>query len=340
MKIPRRRFLHFAVGAAALPVVSRIAGAQSYPVRPITIIVPFTAGGGTDTVARIVAERMRASLGQPLIVENVAGAGGTIGVGRAARAAGDGYTLSIGSVSVYVLNALFYPIQYDLLKDLEPVSLLTTEPLLIVARKAMPAKDLKELIGWLRANPDKASAGHPGAGTAPHVAGILFQKQTGTRFQFVPYRGTGPSMQDLVAGQIDIEFDPTSNSLPQVRSDRIKVYAVAAKLRLAAAPDIPTVDEAGLPEFYASVWYALWAPKGTPKDNISKLNSGVVEALADPAVRKRLTELGHEIFPRDQQTPEALGAYHKAEIEKWWPSGGSFVRKRPRGPFSKIARVL
>jgi tripartite-type tricarboxylate transporter receptor subunit TctC len=268
MKLPRRHFLRLAAGAAALPAASRIAVAQNYPVRPITIIVPFTAGGGTDTVARIIAERMRASLGQPLIVENVAGAGGTIGVGRAARAAGDGYTLSIGTVSVYVLNALFYPIQYDLLKDLEPISLLTTEPLLIVVRKAMPAKDLKELIGWLRANPDKASAGHAGAGTAPHLAGILFQKQTGTHFQFVPYRGTGPSMQDLVAGQIDMEFDPISNSLPQVRSDRIKVYAVAAKLRLAIAPDIPTVDEAGLPGFYASLWYALWGAVtavGTPK---------------------------------------------------------------------------
>jgi tripartite-type tricarboxylate transporter receptor subunit TctC len=266
-----------------------------------------------------MADRMRASLGKPVIIENAAGAGGTIGVARAVRANPDGYTLSIGSVSVYVLNAAVYPIQYDPLKDLQPIAPLTSEPLLIVTRKTMPASDLKELITWLKANSDKATQGHAGAGTAPHLAGILFQKQTGTHFQFIPYRGTGPSMLALVGGQIDMEIDPISNSLPQVQAGRIKVYAVAAPTRLSAAPDIPTVDEAGLPGFYVSLWYALWAPKGVQNEVITKLNIAVQDALAETTIRKRLTDLGHEIFPSDQQSPEVLAAYHRAEIDKWWP---------------------
>jgi len=319
MKLARRKFLHLAAGALSMPAIARAAWAQTYPARPITIIVPFAAGGGTDTTARILAERMTASLGQTLIIENVAGAGGTIGVGRATRAAGDGYTLSLGTVSTHVLNGPVYPVQYDVLKDLEPVALISAEPLLIVSRKDLPATNLAELIAWLKANSNKASSGHPGAGTAPHMANVVFQKQTGTRFQLIPYRGTGPSMQDLVAGQIDMEIDPTSNSLPQVRAGRIRAYAVAANTRLNAAPEIPTVEEAGLPGFHASLWYGLWATKGTPKDVIDKLNGAVVDALGNPAVRKRLTDLGHELYPRDRQTPEVLAAFHKAEIEKWWP---------------------
>jgi tripartite-type tricarboxylate transporter receptor subunit TctC len=287
--------------------------------RPITIIVPFAAGGGTDTLARIIAQRIRGSLSQPIIIENVAGATGTIGVGRVVRAAGDGYTLSLGTLSTHVLSGALYALPYDLLKDLTPVAYLATEPSLIVAKKTMPAKDLKELIAWLKANPDKASQGTAGVGNTAHVAGLLFQKETGTRFQVVPYRGSAPAMQDLIAGQIDIMIDAASNTVAQVRAGSIKAYAVADKTRLTAAPEIPTVDEAGLPGFYSSIWFGLWAPARTPKEIIAKLNTAVVDALADPTVRARIAALGQDIPPREQQTPEALGAFHKAEIEKWWP---------------------
>jgi tripartite-type tricarboxylate transporter receptor subunit TctC len=314
----RRRFLASFVFAAAFGNVA-IAAEQVYPSRPITMIVPFAAGGPTDTIARILAEHMRVSLDQPVILENVTGAAGSIGVGRVARAAGDGYTLVIGVWGTHVLNGAIYPLQYDLLKDFEPISLLASNPMVIVAKKAMPAKDLMELIAWLKANPDKASAGTTGTGGASHVAAILFQKETGTRFQFVPYRGLAPAMQDLVAGQIDMMIDNPATSLPQARAGTIKAYATTAKARLAAAPDIPTADEAGLPGFNVSQWTALWAPKGTPKDIIAKLNAAVVESLADKNVLARLADLGQSIPPRDQQTPESLGAYQKAEIEKWWP---------------------
>jgi tripartite-type tricarboxylate transporter receptor subunit TctC len=307
------------LSALGLACVSTGAGAQVYPSRPITIIVPFPAGGPSDTLARILAERMRVSLGQPIIIENVTGASGSIGAGRVARAAPDGYTLSLGTSTTHVINGAVLTLQYDVLNDFEPVSLLATNPQLIVARKTMPAKDLKELIAWLKANPDKESQGTSGAGSAIHLAGVLFQKVTGTRFQFVPYRGATPALQDLVAGQIDIMIDLASNSLPQVRAGTIRAYAVTAKSRLATAPDIPTVDEAGLPGFYVSAWHALFAAKGTPKNVIAKLNAAVVDALADPVVRQRLADLGNETPPREQQTPEALAAFHKAEIEKWWP---------------------
>jgi len=314
----RRMFLASFVFAAAFGNVA-IAAEQFYPSRPITMIVPFAAGGPTDTIARILAEHMRVSLGQPVILENVTGAAGSIGVGRVARAAGDGYTLVIGVWGTHVLNGAIYPLQYDLLKDFEPISLLASNPMVIVAKKVMPAKDLMELIAWLKANPDKASAGTTGTGGASHVAAILFQKETGTRFQFVPYRGLAPAMQDLVAGQIDMMIDNPATSLPQARAGTIKAYATTAKARLAAAPDIPTADEAGLPGFNVSQWTALWAPKGTPMDIIAKLNEAVVESLADKNVLARLADLGQSIPPRDQQTPESLGAYQKAEIEKWWP---------------------
>jgi tripartite-type tricarboxylate transporter receptor subunit TctC len=318
MHTPRQFLASLALTAAVLGAVGS-ATAQVYPTRPITMIVPLAAGGPTDTLARIVAERMRVSLGQPVLVENVTGAAATIGVGKAARATPDGYTISIGNWFTHVLNGAIYSLQFDVLKDFEPIALLASNPLLILAKNAMPAGDLKELIAWLRANPDKASEGTSGVGSVSHVSGVFFQNATDTRFQFVPYRGAAPAMQDLVAGQIDLMFDQVSSSLPYVRGGKIRAYAVTSKTRLASAPDIPTVDEAGLPGFYVSVWHALWVPKSTPKDVIGRLNSAVVDTLADPAVRQRLADLGQELPPREQQTPEALGAYHKAEIEKWWP---------------------
>jgi tripartite-type tricarboxylate transporter receptor subunit TctC len=295
------------------------ANAQTYPSRPITLIVPLAPGGSTDVIARIMAEGMRAALGQPVIVENVTGAGGTIGVGRLARAAPDGYTIGIGQWGTNMANGAIYPLQYDLIKDFEPIGLIASQPFLIVARKTMPAKDLKELIAWLKANADKTSQGNSGIGTPSHVAGILFQNAVGARWQLVPYRSAGLSMQDLVAGNIDVTLDTPAISMSQVRSGNIKAYAVTAKSRIDAAPDIPTTDEAGLPGFYFSFWHAIWVPKGTPKDIVAKLNGALVSTLADPVLRQKLVELSQEIFAREQLTPEALLAFHKAEIEKWWP---------------------
>ena len=306
-------------GALTLPVSSRFASAQTYPARPITIIVPFLPGGVSDVMARLMAEPMRAFLGQPVIVENVAGAGGSIGAGRAVRAAADGYTLSIGTTSSHVLTGALYSLRWELVKDLDPVAPLVSEPLMIVGRKGLPARDLGELVAWLKANPDKASQGTAGVGGLGHVTGIVFQRETNTRFQFVPYRGGGPALQDLLAGQIDLEMEPASNFLQQLRSGDLRAYAVAAKTRLATAPDVPTVDEAGLPGFYRSIWIGLWLPKGAPGDIASRLNAAVQVALAEPKLRTRITELGQEIFPPEQQTPEALATLQAAEIEKWWP---------------------
>src|SRR5262245_43849759 len=319
MMFQRRQFLQLAASVAALPALPRAAIAQAYPSRPITIMVPFPAGGPLDTLARVIGERMRQALGQPIIVENATGAAGTLGVGRVARAAPNGYTIGLGNFSTHVLNGATYALQYDLLKDLEPVALLTSNPQVIVSKNAVPAKDLNELIAWLKADQNKAVQGTAGVGSVSHVAGAFFQKETGTHFQFVPYRGTPLAMQDLISGQIDLMFDQSIGALPHVRAGKIRAYAVTARKRLDSAPDIPTVDEAGVPALHMSIWSAIWAPKGTPKDIIARLNAAVMDALADPTARSQLADLGQEIFPRDQQTPQALFDFHKAEIEKWWP---------------------
>jgi len=313
---PRRRFLGV---VACVAFLASPALAETWPARPISMIVPASAGGPTDAIARVLAEPMAARLGQTVVIDNVAGAGGSIGVGKVARAAPDGYTLGIGQWSHYVLNGATYTLQYDLLKDFAPISLLTDGPLLIVGRKTLPADDLKALIAWLKANPDKASAGTGGVGAPGHISGIFFQKQTGTSFAFVPYRGTGPALRDLVAGQIDIMIDQASNVVPQIQAGTIKAFAVLSPARLATTPNVPTVDEAGLAGFHLSVWHALWAPRAAPAEVIAKVNAAVVAALADPKTREKLAALGQEVPPAAQQNPQALAAFQKAEIEKWWP---------------------
>jgi tripartite-type tricarboxylate transporter receptor subunit TctC len=311
------RGIFFAAVFAA--VWTTTAPAQTYPTKPITLVVPFAAGGPSDIVGRMLAERMKAPLGQPIIVENVGGAAGSIGVGRVARAPADGYTLLLGIWGTNVVNGAIYDLPYHVMNDFAPIGMLAVNPSIIVSKKDIPANDLKGLIAWLKANPDKASQGTSGVGSAGHVAGAFLQSMTGTRFQFVPYRGLAPAMQDLVAGQIDMMIDIPASSLPQLRDGRIKAYAITAPTRLASAPEIPTVDEAGLPGLYVSVWYALWAPKGTPADILAKLNAALTETLAEPAVQQRFTDLGLDIPPPSQQTPDFLAAHHRAEIEKWWP---------------------
>jgi tripartite-type tricarboxylate transporter receptor subunit TctC len=319
MKLFRRKFLHLAASAAALPALSRIARAQAYPAKPITVIVPYPAGGPTDSITRLVIEPMREVLRQPIVIENVGGAGGTTGVTRAVRAAADGYTISAGQWNTHVINGAVYPLTYNLLDSFEPLALLSTNDAIVVGRKSLPVNDLAGLIEWLKANPDKALAGTVGPGSPPHVYAVLFQNLTGTRFQFVPYRTVALALPDLLGGRIDLLIDNPINSLPQLRAGAIKAFAVMAKSRLASAPEIPTVDEAGLAGFYGGNWTAFWVPKGTPKEIITKLNEAVVAALADANVRARLADLGQQIPSREQQRPEALGALQKAEIEKWWP---------------------
>jgi tripartite-type tricarboxylate transporter receptor subunit TctC len=315
----RKPFLAVALAVGLGQAAIGSAAAQVYPSRPITLVVPYPAGGPSDTLARILGESLRSLLGQPIIIENVSGAGGAIGVGRVARAAPDGYTLSLGHVQTHVINAATQSLQYDVVKDFEPVSLIADTPQWIAARSTFPAKDLTEMTAWMKANPGKATVGAVGVGGPTDIAAIFFQKRTGTSFQLVPYRGGAPLIQDLVAGQIDLTFGQAANYLAHVRGGRLKAFAVLAKQRWWAAPDVPTMDEAGVPGFYSSFWHGLWVPKGTPKDIVAKLHAAVVDALADPALRKRFSEIGQEIWPRDQQTPEALAALQKAEIERWWP---------------------
>ena len=300
-----------AFGGAAL--------AENYPSHPITIIVPFAAGGPSDAMARILAERMKVTLGEAVLIENVTGAGGSIGVGRAVRSPPDGYSISFGHLGTHVANGAVYKLGYDLVADLEPVVLLPSNPMIIVSKNDVPAKSLKELLEWLKARPSPPTAGTAGAGSGSHIAGLYFENVAGIKLQYVPYRGTAPAMNDLVAGQIDVIVDQTSNSIAQVRAGTIRAYAVTDDKRVASAPDIPTTDEAGLPGFHMTLWSGLWVPKDTPKDIVTRLNAAAVEALNDPAVRKQLENLGLQMPPKDQLSPQALGTWQKAEIAKWWP---------------------
>ena len=320
LKLPRRQFLHLAATAAAIPAASRITQAQTYPSRPITIVVGLAAGGPTDVGARLLAERLTPLLGQPVIIENVVGASGSIGLGRVVRAASDGYTLSVGDLTTHVTNQVTFSLAYDLRTDLQPIALLRTNSPLIVARNGVPGGNLKELVAWLFANPDKASVGTGGVGSTAHIAGLIFQKITGVRVQFIPYRGEAPAIQDLLAGRVDMTFGTPMGTLPFIQAGQLRAYAIMAKSRLAILRDLPTVDEAGVPGAYFSNWLSLWAPKGTPRDIIATLNTAVVAALADPAFKERFADkVGSAVAPLDFQSPEGLARFHKAEIDKWFP---------------------
>ena len=321
MRLRMRAWLRTAVGLAILGLLQigapHQAGAQGFPTRPITIIVPYPAGGPSDTLTRVLGERMKVALGQSIVIENVTGAGGSIGVGRVARSAPDGYTLAIGHNQTHVINAASMNLTYDVVKDFEPISLIADTPQWLISRKTLPANDLKELIAWLKAN--KATAGTVGVGGPADLSALKFQKETGTNFQFVPYRGGAPLLQDLIAGQIDMTFGQAANYLGPVRGGQLKAFAVQSKERWWAAPDVPTMDEAGVPGLHGSFWHGLWAPKGTPKEIVAKLNAAVVETLADPAVKQRLKDIGQEPWPRDKQTPQALAEQQNNEIAVWWP---------------------
>jgi tripartite-type tricarboxylate transporter receptor subunit TctC len=319
MKLDRRRFFGLAAAATAFSTVMCRAAAQSFPTRPITMVVAFGAGGPSDVIGRILAEGMRVSLGQPVIVENIAGASGTIGTGRVARAEPDGYTFILGNWATHVLNGPLFSLQYDLVKDFEPVALISSDALIIVGRAKLPADDLDQFIAWLKQN-EGATQGTTGAGGISTVGGLLLQKQTGAKFRFIPYRaGLVAAMQDLIAGRIDFMVDTVADSLPQVRAHTIKAFAVTSEKRVPNAPEVPTVDEAGWPGLRALNWQAAFLPKGTPKPIVKILNESIVAALKTPVVQKRLAAIGQTIFHPDMQTPPALAAFQQAEIEKWWP---------------------
>jgi tripartite-type tricarboxylate transporter receptor subunit TctC len=295
------------------------AAAQEFPSRPITMVVPYPAGGPTDTIARVLADRMKTALGQPVIIENIAGAGGSIGVGRVAHAAPDGYMLSIGHVQTHVLNGATMTLSYDVVNDFAPVSLIADTPIWIVARKSLPADDLKGFIAWLKASDGKANAGTVGVGGPTDIAGLIFQKQTGTIFQSVPYRGGAPLLQDLLSGEVDFAFGQAATYLGQVHAGQLKAYAVLTPTRWWAAPEVPTLDELGVAGVHATFWHGIWAPKGTPADVIAKLNAAIVESLADPLVQKRFRDVGQEVWPREGQNPAALAEKQKAEFARWAP---------------------
>jgi tripartite-type tricarboxylate transporter receptor subunit TctC len=302
--------------AGALLVGIVTASAQSFPSRQITLVVPFPPGGSTDVAARIMAEKMRPILGQPVIVENVGGAGGSIAVGRVARSAPDGYTIDIGQWDTHV-GSIIYNLNYDLQTDFEPIGLISINPQLLVGKKALPANRLNELVAWMKANPGEAKFVNQNA--AANISGLLLQQLTSTKLTFIPYRGAGPAMTDLVSGQVDLLVAQGAVTLPQVRGGTIKAIANLSPQRSASMPDIPTSDETGVPGLYMSGWFGFFAPKGTPKDVIATLNSAMSKVLADPAVKARFGELGLDVASAEQQKPEGLAAFQKAEIEKWWP---------------------
>ena len=308
-----------AVALAATAIVTSATAQSSFPSRHVTMVVPLATGGSTDTIGRIVAEGMRPHLGQPVIVENAPGAGGTTGVIRVARSAPDGYTMQIGQWGTNVASGAVHNLPINLLTDLEPVALIATQPFMIVGKKTLAPNNLKEMIAWLKENAGKVSVGTSGPGSPSHVSGVFFQNAIGGKFQFIPYRSAGLSTQDLVAGQIDMIMDTAATSGPHVKNGLLKAYAITGKTRSAALPDVPTVDEAGLPGFYFYFWHAIWVPKGTPKEIRARLNEAVVKAIADPVTRKRLIDIGQELYPAEMSTPEALAKFQKEEIEKWWP---------------------
>ena len=314
-----KRAIVAAAAAVALLALGGSASAADYPSHPITMVVPFSAGGPTDALARILGKFMEAKLGKSIVIENVTGAAGSIGVARVVHAAPDGYTISIGHLGTHVANGAVYKLGYDLLKDLEPVVLLPSNPMIVVSNNKVPAKSLKELVDWIKSKPVPPTAGTAGAGSGSHIAGIYFENLTGAKFQFVPYRGTAPAMNDLIAGQIDLMVDQLSNSIAQVRAGTIRGYAVTDSKRAESAPDIPTADEAGVKGFYMTLWSGLWVPKGTPKEIVATLNAAAVAALHDSGVRKQLENQGLQVPPDDKLSPEALGVWQKAEIDKWWP---------------------
>lgn len=315
MRIVTRPFVA-ALLAVALPFA---AVAQGYPSRSITLVVPFSAGGPTDTIGRMLAERIGRSLGQTVVVENVVGAGGTIANAKVMQAPPDGYTIEVGHIGTHVFAPAVQQLKVDYVNGFEPLALVATNPQVMLSKKEVPAKDLKELIAYVKANPGKVSFGTGGAGTPAHIMGVYFGNQIGAPLNIVHYKGAAPAMQDLVAGHIELSFDQAATGVGYAKGGRLRAYAITQRTRLPSAPEIPTVDEAGMPGFHMTIWHAFWAPKGTPADVVAKLNAAFREALADPAVRKRMEDIGQEIPPPDQQTPEALRAHHKAETEKWWP---------------------
>ncbi|MBX9843825.1 MAG: tripartite tricarboxylate transporter substrate binding protein [Xanthobacteraceae bacterium] len=319
MQIRRRQFLSLAAGATSLAVLPRRARAQAYPSRPITMVVPVPAGGALDTNARLVAEGMRAALGQPVVIENITGAAGSVGTTRIARATPDGYSILYGANVTHVLNPAVLNVTYDPVSDFEPIALIGNTPWLFAVKNDLPVKDLRELIAWLKANPDKATFGTAGVGSPSHVGGVLFQRVTGTTFQFIPYRGTAPVIPDIVSGQIDMAILDPITSLPQARAGKMKILAAMSRRRSTGAPEVPTSEEAGVPGVQTDPWQGMWAPKGTPKDVVARLNAAVVAALTDEAARKKFADQSYELTPREQLTPEFLAQFQKSEMDKWWP---------------------
>ena len=309
----------FAAFIALLITGGSASSADSYPSRPIILVVPLGVGGSTDVIGRLIAQGMSKELHQSVVVENTSGAGGTIGVSRVVRATPDGYTMLIGQWGTNVATGAIYHLNFDLLKDLEPVGLIATQPFLIVSRESLPANNLKELIAWIKAHPDTATEGNSGIGSPSHVSGILFQKAINSPIQMIPYRGAGESTQAIVSGQIDVLLNTPAVSMAQLKAKQVKVFAVTAKHRIATAPDIPTTDEAGLPGFYFTFWHALWVPKDTPKEVLTTLNNALRATLADPDTKAKLAALSQDIFPPEEQSPQALATFQAEEIHKWWP---------------------